>query len=858
MLSTEDDGDYPTPTSSPSASSIAYSCDEAGSDLDRYCSANSVLERSSFSSSTGYHAADFFDDAFPSLSLHSNSNSNLPSPTLRPSHAAEDSISISGDDCSDPGAHSDDDDDSPRSLHGLNGWNQNLNQNRSSGVGRGSERRSSILMDSSVAFGSDDWDEFMLERGDGSGESAPVYLFEMESIHSKEQIKLSGDEPGCKEGEVNQETVQLSEVKGKEPVSSAEHPQLESSSGKSGFNAGEENHLDVAKEHESNGNSSSESMEKREEAVKELEGLESFKKKSGGKEIEEEHPILATGGKDAESEIELKGIDQVNQIGGTDNLLDDMVLEMEDILLNSESHSPRSNTDNRYKNHATDLLAHHSREGSSTASTSGADDSYGSIRNPESIDSVELIGAKQKKGDVSFGERLVGVKEYTVYIFKVRSGADCWQVERRYRDFYTLYRQLKALFTAHGLTLPLPWSHVESESKKVFGNSSPTVIADRSVLLQECLSSLLSSRYSFRTPTPLLFFLSPGKIPLASQIPPHSQGKNLIPSDSMGKKISLVVEVRAHKSVRQLLELQHHTCAGCHQPLDSESTFLRGLAQTVGWSRNFRFCEYTGQLFCTACHVNDTAVIPGRVLHGWDFTLYPVSQLAKAYLESINDQPMLCVSAVNPFLFSKVPALLHIMGLRKKIAAMLPYITCPFRKSVEKGLGARRYLLECNDFFALRDLVDLSKGVFAGFPVMVERLHKKIEEHITQQCLVCYDAGVPCAARNSCHDPLSLIFPFQETEAQKCSSCGSIFHADCFMMLNGCACKKTGVGKVDKRVGPAHQSDGLVNRLSVPSSQSTSGFFSDIISKATSDKIWRPKNRSPVILMGSLPGGTSL
>lgn len=77
-------------------------------------------------------------------------------------------------------------------------------------------------------------------------------------------------------------------------------------------------------------------------------------------------------------------------------------------------------------------------------------------------------------------------------------------------------------------------------------------------------------------------------------------------------------------------------------------------------------------------------------------------------------QPMLCVSAVNPFLFSKVPALLHVMGVRKKIGTMLPYVRCPFRRSINKGLGSRRYLLESNDFFALRDLIDLSKGAFAG------------------------------------------------------------------------------------------------------------------------------------------------
>lgn len=77
---------------------------------------------------------------------------------------------------------------------------------------------------------------------------------------------------------------------------------------------------------------------------------------------------------------------------------------------------------------------------------------------------------------------------------------------------------------------------------------------------------------------------------------------------------------------------------------------------------------------------------------------------------------MLCVSAVNPVLFSKVPALLHVMSVRKRIAAMFPYLRCPFRGSIQRGLGFRRHLLESNDFFALRDLVDLSKGVFAGKP----------------------------------------------------------------------------------------------------------------------------------------------
>jgi hypothetical protein len=49
----------------------------------------------------------------------------------------------------------------------------------------------------------------------------------------------------------------------------------------------------------------------------------------------------------------------------------------------------------------------------------------------------------------------------------------------------------------------------------------------------------------------------------------------------------------------------------------------------------------------------------------------------------------------------------------------------------------------------------------AGLPVMVETVSRKITEHITEQCLVCCDVGVPCGARQACNDPSALIFPFQ-------------------------------------------------------------------------------------------------
>ncbi|XP_038878899.1 uncharacterized protein LOC120070994 isoform X2 [Benincasa hispida] len=338
---------------------------------------------------------------------------------------------------------------------------------------------------------------------------------------------------------------------------------------------------------------------------------------------------------------------------------DEVVHEMEEILLES-SDSPGARFTNRYKL-SQSLPSLPLRDGGSTASISGINCS--DPNNPEDlkIDGVEVIGARQKRGDVSFSERLVGVKEYTVYKIRVWSGKKQWEVERRYRDFYSLYCRLKSSFADCGWSLPSPWSSVDNRSTKLFGSASPDIIAERSVLIQECLCSILDSRFSSTNPSPLIFFLSskesnsssPTSDTVVPQSPAISSASDTQKLSSLGNSISLIVEIRPYKSTKQILELQHYTCAGCYRHFDDQKTLMKGFVQSFGWGKP-RLCDYTSQMFCSSCHTNEMAVIPARVLHHWDFTRHPVSQLAKSYLDSIHDQPMLCVSAVNPSLFSKV------------------------------------------------------------------------------------------------------------------------------------------------------------------------------------------------------------
>ena len=66
-----------------------------------------------------------------------------------------------------------------------------------------------------------------------------------------------------------------------------------------------------------------------------------------------------------------------------------------------------------------------------------------------------------------------------------------------------------------------------------------------------------------------------------------------------------------------------------------------------------RVCWYTGGLYCHECHQAQTCVLPSRVLRSWDLLPRPVCCAAYDYLVAIREQPLLCVTAVNPSLYTK-------------------------------------------------------------------------------------------------------------------------------------------------------------------------------------------------------------
>ena len=97
-----------------------------------------------------------------------------------------------------------------------------------------------------------------------------------------------------------------------------------------------------------------------------------------------------------------------------------------------------------------------------------------------------------------------------------------------------------------------------------------------------------------------------------------------------------------------------------------------------------RRCSYTGWLYCSDCHTGDTATLPAAVLHTWDFSRRPVSASAAAFLEAIQEQPLLHLEAIPPVLQQRCPQLLRAHELRSRAckaiqsahAAGNPQVSC--------------------------------------------------------------------------------------------------------------------------------------------------------------------------------------
>ncbi len=81
---------------------------------------------------------------------------------------------------------------------------------------------------------------------------------------------------------------------------------------------------------------------------------------------------------------------------------------------------------------------------------------------------------------------------------------------------------------------------------------------------------------------------------------------------------------------------------------------------------NSRICDYNGFYYCPNCHWGESAIIPARLIHNWDFSPRPVSRSSLQIINYIKRKPVLFnITELNSMLYGLVDELAQIKVLIK-------------------------------------------------------------------------------------------------------------------------------------------------------------------------------------------------
>lgn len=215
------------------------------------------------------------------------------------------------------------------------------------------------------------------------------------------------------------------------------------------------------------------------------------------------------------------------------------------------------------------------------------------------------------------------------------------------------------------------------------------------------------------------------------------------------------------------LDAQRFACHGCTAPIG----IIFGEA---------RFCEYTGKHFCVKCHVNETALIPARILHEWSFVPRKVAHKCKEFVDYIYNEPLIGLDAFSPQLYSLVEELKDIAQLRARTILAFEYFrTCRLADmaAFRKPLGNFQFLLDASRKFSLDAIVHLQSGALqaALWPAL------DLATRHVRDCVLCSQKGHYCEL---CFHT-QAIFPF-DLSTYRCSACSSVFHDRCYQKAQMC------------------------------------------------------------------------
>lgn len=166
------------------------------------------------------------------------------------------------------------------------------------------------------------------------------------------------------------------------------------------------------------------------------------------------------------------------------------------------------------------------------------------------------------------------------------------------------------------------------------------------------------------------------------------------------------------------LSLQMYKCAECSIQLMNKLCYLEP-----------RKCNYSGLFFCKSCHWNDYSIIPGNIIHNWDFEQRPVSRQSLQEINLFYERPVIKLEEVNPKLFVFVQKLGNIKQKRLNLIEMKRYLdVCKIAiasKLINNATGSRRYLVQSTEFYSIYDLVAVENSSLSDYLKNIAAIFKQ-------------------------------------------------------------------------------------------------------------------------------------
>lgn len=216
------------------------------------------------------------------------------------------------------------------------------------------------------------------------------------------------------------------------------------------------------------------------------------------------------------------------------------------------------------------------------------------------------------------------------------------------------------------------------------------------------------------------------------------------------------------------LDKQNFQCKGCSQPIG----IIYG---------KVRVCSYDAHYYCNDCHENSESVIPARIIHNWDFKKYKVAKHTKAFLERVEDEPLLDMYTFNCSLYDAIEEISHMLKLRTKLNSLRSYLfTC--RESVvaelRKKVWPKEYLYEHIHLYSLSDLLQIPNG---NLRQQLEKIINFAAKHV-YDCQLCSSKGFVCEVCKS----TKIVYPFEIDVTYRCKECLAVFHDQCMNAQKPC------------------------------------------------------------------------